>query len=90
MNAARIDGVVSVIGVLAEGGGLDPIKVLMKGLRLQGIFVGSRQTFEDMNRAIRGNRLKPAIARTFSFAEAPEALKYLESGSHFGKVVIKF
>jgi NADPH:quinone reductase-like Zn-dependent oxidoreductase len=90
VNAARTEGIVYVIGVLAGGGGLDHVRVLMKGLRLQGIMVGSRQMFEEMNRAIVANGLKPVIDRTFPFEEAREALKYMESGSHFGKIVIKF
>jgi NADPH:quinone reductase-like Zn-dependent oxidoreductase len=90
VNAARTEGIVYVIGVLASGGGLDHVRVLMKGLRLQGIMVGSRQMFEEMNRAIVANGLKPVIDRTFPFEEAREALKYMESGSHFGKIVLKF
>jgi NADPH:quinone reductase-like Zn-dependent oxidoreductase len=90
VNAARTEGIVYVIGVLASGGGLDHVRVLMKGIRLQGIMVGSRQMFEEMNRAISANGLKPVIDRTFPFEEAREALKYMESGSHFGKIVLKF
>ena len=90
LNAVRMGGGISVIGVLAGGSGLDPVRVLMKSVRLQGIFVGSRQMFEDMNRAIARNALKPVIDRTFPFAEAREALAYMESGSHFGKIVLKF
>jgi NADPH:quinone reductase-like Zn-dependent oxidoreductase len=44
--------------------------------------------FEDMNRALSQNRLKPVIDRVFPFGEAPDAFRYLESGAHFGKVVI--
>ena len=62
----------------------------MKCVRLQGIFVGSRQMFEDMNRAIVLNGLKPVIDQTFPFEKAREALEYMESGSHFGKIVLKF
>ncbi|MHA3772393.1 zinc-dependent alcohol dehydrogenase family protein [Verrucomicrobiota bacterium sgz303538] len=90
INAVRMGGVVAVIGVLAQGGGLDPIQVLMKSIHLQGIFVGSREMFEDMNRAIAVNNLKPVIDKTFTFDQAREALKYMESGSHFGKIVIKY
>jgi NADPH:quinone reductase-like Zn-dependent oxidoreductase len=90
VNSARTEGIVYVIGVLAGGGGLDHVRVLMKGIRLQGIMVGSRQMFEEMNRAIVANGLKPVIDRTFPFEEAREALKYMESGSHFGKIVLKF
>lgn len=90
VNAVRIGGLVSVIGVLASGSGLDPIKVLMKSLRVQGIFVGSRRMFEDMNRAITVNRLRPVIDKTFAFAQARKALEYMQSGSHFGKIVVRF
>jgi NADPH:quinone reductase-like Zn-dependent oxidoreductase len=90
VNAVRLGGLISLIGVLASGSGFDPIKVLMKSLRLQGIFVGSRQMFEDMNNAIAVNHLKLVIDRSFPFAKAREALAYLESGSHFGKIVLQF
>ena len=90
LNAVRMGGGISMIGVLAGGSGLDPARVLMKSVRLQGIFVGSRQMFEDMNRAIALNGLRPVIDRIFSFEKAREALEYMESGSHFGKIVLKF
>jgi NADPH:quinone reductase-like Zn-dependent oxidoreductase len=57
---------------------------------MQGILVGSRRMFEDMNKAIDGNRLKPVIDRTFEFNEVSQALKYMESGAHFGKIVVRF
>ena len=90
LSSVRIGGHVVVIGVLAGAGDFDPRGVLMKSVRLQGILVGSRQMFEEMNKAIQGNRLKPVIDKTFAFREASEALRYMESGSHFGKIVIRF
>ena len=90
LNSVRVGGHVALIGVLTTGNDFNPISVLMKGVRLQGIFVGSRQMFEEMNRAIELNRMKPVIDRTFAFEEVGEALKYLESGSHLGKVVIMY
>ncbi len=41
-----------------------------------------------MNSAIALHKLKPVIDKSFPFAEAREALQYLESGAHFGKVCI--
>ena len=90
VNAARVGGHVALIGVLAMGGEFNPTVVLMKGVRLQGVFVGSRAMFEAMNRAIEANQLRPVIDKTVSFAEAGEALRYMESGSHFGKIVITY
>ena len=89
VNAVRVGGVVSLIGVLT-GGVFDPLKVLMKAVRLQGVVVGSRRMFEEMNRAVASNRLRPVVGKTFGFGEACEALKYMESGSHFGKIVVAF
>ena len=61
----------------------------MKSARLQGIYVGSREMFEAMNRAIALHRLRPVIDRVFPFEEAREALRYMESGAHFGKICIR-
>ncbi len=88
LNAVRTGGDVSVIGVLAGGSGLDPARLLMKSVRLQGIFVGSRQMFEEMNRAIALHKMRPVIDKTFPFDQAREALAYMEKGLHFGKIVL--
>src|ERR1044071_2928547 len=90
LNSVRVGGHVALIGVLASGNDFNPLSVLMKCVRLQGILVGSRQMFEDMNSAIEATKLKPVIDKTFAFEEVREALRYMESGSHFGKIVIKF
>ena len=56
---------------------------------MQGIFVGSTQMFEAMNRAIAVHKLKPVIDRVFPFDEVPAALRHMEAGAHFGKIVIR-
>ncbi|MCU1259642.1 MAG: NADPH:qui reductase or related Zn-dependent oxidoreductase [Bryobacterales bacterium] len=91
MKAVRMGGTISLIGVLTGNTGeVNPTPLLMKTIRLQGIYVGSRDMFEAMNRAIALRGMHPIIDRVFPFPEAREAYKYLESGAHFGKVVIKF
>jgi NADPH:quinone reductase-like Zn-dependent oxidoreductase len=87
-KAARYGGHIALIGVLAGVGSFNPMHVLMKALRVQGIFVGSRAMFEDMNRLIAAKGIKPAIDRVFPLAAAADAFRHLESGSHFGKVVV--
>jgi NADPH:quinone reductase-like Zn-dependent oxidoreductase len=52
--------------------------------------VGSRGQFERMNAAIAAHRLQPIIDREFAFDDARAAYQHLESGAHFGKVVIRF
>jgi NADPH:quinone reductase-like Zn-dependent oxidoreductase len=45
--------------------------------------------FESMNRGIDVHRLRPVVDRVFPFEDAREAYRYLESGTHFGKVVLR-
>jgi NADPH:quinone reductase-like Zn-dependent oxidoreductase len=79
-----------VIGVLSGGAAeVNILPVLMKNVRVQGIFVGSVAMFEAMNRAISLHRLRPVIDRVFPFDMAAEALRYLESGQHLGKIVVR-
>ncbi|MBI5175398.1 MAG: NAD(P)-dependent alcohol dehydrogenase [Candidatus Melainabacteria bacterium] len=90
MKAARMNGHVSVIGVLdGISGSLNAIALIMKSLRLQGVFVGSRSRFEDMNKAISLHGIKPVVDRVFAADEITEALSYMASGQHFGKIVLR-
>ncbi len=89
VKAVRVGGHIALIGALDMAGEFNPIPVFMKAVRVQGIFVGSRQMFEDLNKFISKENLKPVIDRTFGFDEAKDALRYMESGSHFGKIVVK-
>lgn len=90
MKAVRMQGQISLIGVLSGGAGqVNPLPILMKNIRVQGIFVGSREMFEQMNRAIALAKLKPVVDRVFPFADAVEAYRYMETAAHFGKVTIK-
>ncbi|HZI16763.1 MAG TPA: NAD(P)-dependent alcohol dehydrogenase [Myxococcus sp.] len=90
LRAVRPGGTVSVIGVLSGGTGTAPLTpILMNNLRVQGIFVGHRQGFEALTRALTLHRVRPVVDRVFPFAEARAAFDYLKSGAHFGKVVIR-
>ena len=88
LQAVRIGGTVSLIGVLTGSGTVDPMAILRKSIRMQGIYVGSRAMFEAMNRALSLHTLRPVIDRTFAFEEARQALSYMESAAHFGKIVV--
>jgi NADPH:quinone reductase-like Zn-dependent oxidoreductase len=89
LRAVRMGGYIGLIGVLSGTGQANPLPILMKNVRVQGIFVGSREMFEAMNRAISAAQLRPIVDRVFSFAEAVQAFRYLESAAHFGKIGIR-
>lgn len=88
LNAVRLGGHVAMIGALTGAAGFNPVNVFMKAVRLQGIFVGSRAMFEDMNRAIEVAQLRPVIDSVYEFEQAGDALRHMQSGAHFGKIVI--
>ncbi|KAF3401601.1 hypothetical protein F1880_010010 [Penicillium rolfsii] len=62
---------------------------LRRTVTLKGIINGPKDRFEEMIQFYEAKQIRPVVNRVFSFAEAKEAFKFLESGSHFGKVVIK-
>lgn len=90
LSAVRTSGIVSLIGVLTGVSAEIPTAaILRKHIRVQGIFVGSREIFDAMNRAITLHKMQPVLDRIFAFTEFHEALRYLESGAHFGKIVVR-
>lgn len=90
IRSCRMGGHISLVGVLAgPQAPLNLTLVLMQDIRIQGVFVGPRDSFEAMNRAIALNKLKPVVDKVFSWNEAQAALKYVAAGKHFGKVCIQ-
>jgi NADPH:quinone reductase-like Zn-dependent oxidoreductase len=90
IEAAAVGGCISVIGVLSGASGtLDTLSILKKTLRLQGILLGSVEMFERMVGTIENLEIRPVIDRTFDMQDIVAALKYLESGRHVGKVVVR-
>lgn len=88
LKAVRMGGRISLIGILAGPSQFNPIPILMKGVCVQGIFVGSRAMFEAMNAAITEHQMRPVVDRVFPFSETRAAFHHMDSGAHFGKIVI--
>lgn len=76
-------------GLEGYGGDIPSVALIGRNATASGIYVGSRADFEAMNAFIEQHRLKPVVDRVFEFAEAQAAYEYMDSGSHFGKVVIR-
>ncbi|HEX4279019.1 MAG TPA: NAD(P)-dependent alcohol dehydrogenase [Bryobacteraceae bacterium] len=82
-------GKIALIGFLAgPTGEQTPYGLMMKGGSLYGVGVGSTAMFEDMNRAIETNGIKPIVGKVFPFEETHEAFRQFAAGDFFGKVVI--
>lgn len=89
LNALKMGGHISVVGLL-DGfkSEIDVLSLIHQQATIRGLEVGGMHQFKEMNRAIEAWDLHPVIERIFPLEEIQEALKYLESGSHFGKVVV--
>lgn len=90
LAAVRMGGTVAQIGVLSQS--TEPLQIpliLHKQVHLQGIYVGSRAHFEQMNHALEQNLIRPAIDKIYAFHDLPAALRCMQSADHFGKIVVR-
>ena len=91
MDAARVGGSIVVIGVLGGFSSTLLIPVIFsKNLVIKGISVGSRAQFEDMAAHIDRWKLKPVVDKLYPVADVREALRTMQAGTHFGKIVVRF
>ena len=89
-RAVAPGGEIALLGVLTPpAGNLSPLPLMFKSATLRGLFVGGRDLFEGLLRALTVSRMKPVVDKVFEFDEASNAFEYLRSGKHVGKVVIR-
>ena len=90
MIAARIDGHISVIGILTGlEGSLSVLSLIVRQLRMQGVLVGNRRQQVEMIRAIEANGMKPVIDSHFPLEGIVDAFRLQESNRHFGKICLE-
>lgn len=91
IGTVRFGGQISLIGILSGvNAEFNIIPVLMNRVRMQGIYVGHRESFEAMNTAIRRDQLTPVVDSAFAFGDAVAAFRHMQSAQHFGKICIRF
>jgi NADPH:quinone reductase-like Zn-dependent oxidoreductase len=90
INAVRIGGHISLIGVLAGFAGEVPTAALFgKNAELKGITVGSRAQQLDMIQGIEASDIKPVIDSSFPLEGIADAFRHQESQRHFGKICLE-
>ncbi|MBK9121058.1 MAG: NAD(P)-dependent alcohol dehydrogenase [Phycisphaerales bacterium] len=89
MRATRAGGIIALLGALTgRQGGVTTGLILMKRLQIHGIMVDSRAAFQELIRFLETHQIAPVIDRRFGFDELPAAFRCMESGAHFGKIVV--
>jgi NADPH:quinone reductase-like Zn-dependent oxidoreductase len=90
IRALRKGGRIVVAGATTGGTAeIDVRRLFWNQLQVIGSTMGSDRDFADMLRMVAGIKLKPMIDRIFPFDDGVGALRHLESGEQFGKVVIE-
>jgi NADPH:quinone reductase-like Zn-dependent oxidoreductase len=91
IRAARDGGLVALLGnFAADARPPDMAQILMRRIRLAGVFVGSRVEFERYLVFVATHRIAPVIDHVFDgLSAARRAFAHLISGRHLGKVVIR-
>ena len=91
LQAIRIGGQINMVGYIgSKEGAINPLEILYRRATVRGIPVGSRESFEAMNRAIEANTMRPVIDKVFPWTDAVAAIRYMQKGKHFGKIILKF
>jgi NADPH:quinone reductase-like Zn-dependent oxidoreductase len=91
LAAVRPGGTISLIGVLSDSGPQHSpslVPLIMREVRLQGIFVGHRRAFEGLVALVVRTGVRPAVDRSFPLEQARDAFDHLISGKHVGKVCL--
>jgi NADPH:quinone reductase-like Zn-dependent oxidoreductase len=90
VKALKPGGFIAVVGLLTGiECKLDVLTFLLHHSRLEGITVGSRQSFEEMNRFLEEHQIRPVVDAVFPWSKTQEALRELKAGKHFGKLILR-
>ena len=90
LACTKVGGQIGLIGVLAGTEGRPNLMpAVFNCVRINGIYVGSSFMLRDFAEFCGSVTLRPVIDRVFGFDEARDAYRYLKSGQHFGKVVVR-
>ena len=89
LRAVRTSGSIAFIGLINGLRALiDTYQFVMRNVTIHGIETGSREMFEELNTFLSSHRFRPVIDSTLGFESLGDALRRLERGVHFGKIVI--
>jgi NADPH:quinone reductase-like Zn-dependent oxidoreductase len=94
-DCVAFGGLIDCIGYLsgkedAPGDRLNTnVLALRRNVTIKGILNGPKDRFVEMTHFYEKHQIHPVVDKVFNMDEAKDALKYLFSGGHFGKVVVK-
>lgn len=101
VDSAGGDGFAKLIDLTAPGGrivffgatagnpkALDLRKCFFRQINLLGTTMGAPADFTGMTNYVTTHRITPVVDRVFPLAQADDALRHMEAGAQFGKIVL--
>jgi NADPH:quinone reductase-like Zn-dependent oxidoreductase len=89
LAAVKIGGTISFIGLIAGlGAQINTYEFVTKNVTIHGIETGSQEMYEEMADFVDNHNVSPVVDSVFSVDQLHDALRRLEQGKHFGKIVI--
>jgi NADPH:quinone reductase-like Zn-dependent oxidoreductase len=89
LAAVRIGGTISMIGLI---GGLTAAvsvyRFVTKNVTVHGIETGSLEMHDEVAAFVDEHRLVPVLDSVHPVEQVQDALRHLEAGAHFGKIVV--
>ena len=67
---------------------VDASQIIMKNLKIEGVQVGSKESYQKLLAFMTRHHIKPVIDKTFGFKDFKKALERLQKGKHIGKIVL--
>jgi NADPH:quinone reductase-like Zn-dependent oxidoreductase len=90
-GAVRDGGSILALGVMAHRSRqIDFADLVVRRIRLQGIFLGSRVEFSELLDFVAANRIEPLIDQVYEgLGQARRAIANFVGGGHLGKIVVR-
>lgn len=89
VNLAAPAGRIAIYGGTRGKMKINPQKVFWKQVDILGSTMGSDQDFEQMVRFVTEKEIRPVVDSVFALKDGNEALKRMEAGKQFGKIVLE-
>lgn len=70
-------------------GQINPAEIFWKQLAIHGSTMGTNQDFAEMIAFVEEKKVKPVVDIVFPLEETEQAMRYMEAGKQFGKIVVK-
>ncbi|KAH7107283.1 NAD(P)-binding protein [Auriculariales sp. MPI-PUGE-AT-0066] len=84
------NGTIAIIGGLSGWDiSVNLFQIIAKAVNIRGIGVGDRHQHIALTQLFDLHKVKPVVAKVYTFGQAKEALKVLEEQDFVGKVVVK-